>query len=130
MTKKSTYKNGTVKTSDILVVTDLPTMTDFAEIIGVDDTTLKNWADAKTKSGKHKHPEFFASYYRAKKLQKDIWLKNSLTGRYNPYFAGLVGKNMFGWSDKQEVDLTTKGEQIKGFNYQPPAKNEIHNPDN
>lgn len=33
-------------------------------------------------------------------------------------------KNM-GWADKSEMDVTSKGEQINGFNYIPPAPTEV-----
>lgn len=106
------YKDGTKNVKKTEVANDLPTMTDFAETIKVDDQTLKNWADeiTKGKKPKHKHPEFFSSYYRAKELQMNFWLKASLKGLYNPYFAGLVGKNMFGWKDR--VDHTTKDKEL------------------
>lgn len=40
----------------------------------------------------------------------------------NPTGVIFALKNM-GWSDKTEMDLTSKGEQLQGFNYIPPHDN-------
>ena len=106
------YKNGTKKVTKREIPNTLPTIEKFARSIKVATSTVKNWAEAKTKAGNPKYPEFLESYITAKEIQKDIWLELSLRGFYNPYFAGLVGKNMFGWKDKQEVEAKHSGNLI------------------
>jgi len=94
------YKNGDEKVKEIEVPNELPTIDLFAMSIGVDDTTLLNW-------GK-KHKEFFAAYQKAKKLQENIWLQNSLRGLYPSQFAIFIGKNVFDYKDKTEQDINEK----------------------
>lgn len=126
-------KNGDRKERGIEVPVDFPTLIDFAESIGVEVGTIANWAkakyppdfDDKTLAGKHKHPEFLRAYNRAKKLQENIWFKNSLRGFYNPQFAMFVGINIFNYKNKNETDLTTKGKSlnVSVVSYLEPKKN-------
>jgi hypothetical protein len=77
---------------------DLPTITGFARKIGVSRASLDRW--------KHSFPEFRDALLKAKEIQEDIWLKNSLRGRYNTPFTIFMGKNVFGWTDKRDVKHT------------------------
>ncbi len=92
------YKNGDTKEKDIEVAIDFPTLVDFYREMKIDDSTFKRWLK--------KHKEFRAAYLEAKELQKDIWKKNSLKGLYAQPFAIFMGKNVFGWKDKNETDVT------------------------
>lgn len=102
--EKFYYKNGDVKEKEVEVANEFPTIIDFSTSIGVDEDTILNWTK--------KHKAFLGAYTKAKKLQENIWLKNGLKGLYNPYFAGLMGKNIYGWKDKQEVDNKHTGELV------------------
>lgn len=106
MTKmeKFYYKNGDVKEKEVEVANELPTILRFARSIGTTDTTVVAWTK--------KYKPFLTAYLLAKSLQEDIWLTNGLKGLYNPYFAGLMGKNIYGWKDKQEVDTKHTGELV------------------
>jgi hypothetical protein len=98
------YKNGESKEKEIEVSATLPTITSFATSIHVDDDTIVEWA-------KH-HKKFSAAYNKAKKLQENIWFLNGLKGLYNPQFAIFVGKNVYGYKDKNETDLTSGGKPL------------------
>lgn len=91
-----TYKDGTTKEVSRLEPAELPTMADFAKKINVNIDTLYEWAK--------KHPEFSEAMKKAKEIQENIWQKNSLLGLYNPTFAIFMGKNCYGWKDKQEIE--------------------------
>lgn len=117
------YKNGDTKEKEVEVANELPLFSGFANFIGVNKDTIVEWSEAKTKSGKLKYPEFSVAYKKAKEMQERMWTNNSLRGLYNPAFTIFMGKNVFGWHDKQEVDHTSKGEKITGFNYLPPKPN-------
>lgn len=124
------------------VANELPTLLGFAKHIGVDTDTLHRWAHARYKTeyaadnpkapkpelwGQLKRPKFYGAYMRAKELQKWFLIENGLNGLYNPQFAIFVAKNVTDMRDKVEtdIDLTSKGEQIKqvvGFNYIVPEK--------
>lgn len=77
---------------------NLPTFTSFARKIGVCDDTVNEWAKV--------HPAFSEAVGICKKLQEDIWKINALNGNYNSTFAVFLGKNVFGYKDKSEVDTT------------------------
>jgi hypothetical protein len=98
--KRTYYQNGQIKTEEPITDTpiEFPTFQGFAHSIGVDVDTLKNW----TKD----HKEFFGAYARAKQIQEDIWLRESMAGRYNPQFAKFFGVNCLGYKDKIEQDTT------------------------
>lgn len=69
----------------------------FAAQIGVTTGTLAVWRE--------QHPEFLEAYKKAKDIQLDKMLKGSIGGVYNSAGAIFALKNMFGWRDKQEVDM-------------------------
>ena len=124
-------KDGNILSKFKLVANDLPLIQQFAHSINVDSDTIANWANATTPSGRIKYKEFLGAYRRAKKMQEAMWASNSLQNLYSPQFTMFFGKNIFHWKDKQDVDVTSQGKEISGFNYLPPAKpqNEHDNPD-
>lgn len=122
-------KNDYHKEEPKLLPNNLPTLERFASNINVNVDVLSDWANAKTKSGKPKYPEFLRAYMRFKQLQKDILVANGLTGLYAGNFAIFVAKNFTDMKDKTEIDATSKGEKITGFNYIVP-KDRIDDTDN
>lgn len=96
---KTTRKGGGV---------DFPTFTSFARILGVCDDTVNEWAKV--------HPAFSEAVKKCKKIQESIWLVNALNGNYNAAFSIFLGKNVFGYKDKSEVD------NIHTVNLMPPVK--------
>ena len=67
----------------------------IAHSIGTTRETIHNWKD--------KYPEFLDAYKKAKQLQEEIWIQNSLKGLYSTAFTIFLGKNVFGWTDKIET---------------------------
>lgn len=103
MYKEEYHKDGELKSkTPILTANALPTFQSFADKIGVNVDTLREWAD--------KHKEFSASYARAKQMQEHIWLVNSMQNLYNSQFAQFFGKNCLGYKDKVEVDSNISGD--------------------
>ena len=86
---KTTYEGGGV---------DFPSFIRFAFNIGVCEDTLNEWAKV--------HEEFSVATKLCKKLQEDIWLVNALNGNYSSQFSIFLGKNVFGYTDKQEIENT------------------------
>jgi hypothetical protein len=80
------------------VAAKLPLFEEFAVKIGVCVATLHNW--------KEDHPEFLESYKRAQELQKAHWIECSLRGLYAQPFTIFMGKNVFGWRDKLEHEVS------------------------
>jgi hypothetical protein len=93
-----------------------PTLAGFAASIGVTRDTLHEWANAKTEEGTLKHPEFSDAYKRAKEMQEQNLVIGALTGAYNASFAIFTAKNVLGWRDKTEQEITGKdGSPLAGI---------------
>jgi hypothetical protein len=79
-------------------------MEGFAFSIDVCVDTISDWAKA--------HPGFFRAYKKAKLLQYKNWQICSLKGLYNPAFTIFFGKNIFKWTDKQDININAKIEAV------------------
>lgn len=99
-----------------------PTLERFSIKIGVFVDTLADWANAKYADGTPKYPDFLRAYMFAKAMQKDILVANGMSGLYASNFATFVAVNFTDMADKKEVDATSKGARIVGFNYIVPEK--------
>lgn len=85
------------------VVVKIPTIEGLAIHLGVARSTLYLWAE--------QYPEFSDMLERLKMFQAERLINKGLSGDYAPQIAKLIlGKH--GYSDKQEVDMTSKGEKI------------------
>lgn len=82
------------------VPNELPSLYKFANKIGVDQTTLNEWAK--------RHQEFSLAFTRAKEMYKNFLMENGLLGLYDSRFAIFVAKNTTDMRDKVETELTIK----------------------
>jgi hypothetical protein len=94
--------------------TRLPTFAMFAMKLGVEHQTLLNWCDD--------NPAFLEAYNAAKELQKQFLMDLGLSGETPPASFIFVAKNITDMKDEKGIDLTSKGEQIQGFNYIKPSE--------
>jgi len=86
-----------------------PTLARFATNIGVTKDTLHDWATAKhIETGELKHPDFSSAYKKAKDLQEANLVEGTIAGAYNSTFAIFTAKNVLGWRDKVEQEITGK----------------------
>jgi hypothetical protein len=86
-----------------------PTLARFATNIGVTKHTLHDWATAKDiHTGELKHPEFSDAYKKAKDLQEANLIEGTIGNAYNSTFAIFTAKNVLGWRDKIEQEITGK----------------------
>lgn len=101
-TRKETfyYKNGDYKEKDVDVANTLPTIEGFCRTLKITKPTFHDWVS--------KYKDFSYAYKRAKEIQQEIWITNSIKGLYSQPFAIFAGKNMFGWKDKSEVDQVSR----------------------
>lgn len=73
---------------------ELPTFAAFARTLGVTQAVLQDWEDA--------HPAFAEAAKKARDLQGDILIQNSLRGNYSASFAVFTAKNLLGWTDGKD----------------------------
>lgn len=78
-------------------VNDLPFFFEFARKIEVCMDTLEEW--------KKVHQEFSVAYRECQRLQERMVSTNALKGYYKGSFAWRMGKNMFKWRDRIEVEV-------------------------
>jgi hypothetical protein len=93
-----------------------PTMYGFAAQIQVNQDTLTNWAK--------KHPEFKKAVDIAKGIQADFILSNGMVGKAPASMAALMMKNVHGWKDKSEQEIThrTSLENLVGDTFKDDGK--------
>lgn len=99
-------------TYERLVLVNLPSIEKFARFVEVPIRTIYDWRDA--------HEEFSQSLAKIVEEQKHRLVDNSLGGHYNPTIAKLILSANHDVVEKKEIDHTTKGEKIEGFNYVAP----------
>lgn len=90
--------------------------TEVCAEIGISKETMKQWT---TPESDYYVKEFSDSVKQGVELSKAWWLKKGRIGidadKFNatPWVFNM--KNRFGWRDKTETDITSKGEKIEGL---------------
>ena len=85
------------------VANDLPTVQAFCHKLGISEDTFFRWVKEK--------PEFSESYKKARAIQCAMWQSNSLKGLYRDAFTIFLGKNVFKWTDRQDIGLEVSQKQ-------------------
>lgn len=93
-----TKRDGSV--SLVETAAELPTFAAFAKQLGTTCEVLKSWET--------KHPAFHEAAQKARDLQSNILIQNSLRGNYSASFAVFTAKNLLGWKDGKD-DATSVG---------------------
>lgn len=83
---------------------ELPTFAAFARTLGVTQMDLRVWEET--------YPAFAEAAKKARDLQGDILIQNSLRGNYSSSFAVFTAKNLLGWSDGKEENKKPLGTVI------------------
>ena len=86
-------KDGSI--SLLETASELPTFAAFARSLGVTQAQLLKWEE--------KYPAFAEAAKKARDLQGDILIQNSLRGNYSSSFAVFTAKNILGWTDGKEI---------------------------
>ncbi|MBO7238550.1 MAG: hypothetical protein J6U96_04630 [Elusimicrobiaceae bacterium] len=73
---------------------ELPTFAAFARSLGVTQAQLMKWEET--------HADFAEAAKKARDLQGDILIQNSLRGNYSASFAVFTAKNILGWTDGKD----------------------------
>jgi hypothetical protein len=85
-------RDGTI--SLLETACELPTFAAFAKKIGTTCSVLAKWENT--------HPSFKEAAQKARDLQSNILIQNSLRGNYSSSFAMFTAKNLLGWKDGKE----------------------------
>jgi len=101
-----TDKDGKGGERTRLMPNKFPTLARFACNCGVTRDTLYEWATGKDENGELKHPNFSYAYKRAKEYQESLLVEGTMNGAYNAPFAIFSAKNILGWKDKHEQEVT------------------------
>ena len=80
-----------------------PTVTGLSNALGIHRDTLHSWATGSTRSKTSERSDLIK---RAYSLLAELWEDYMLNGKVNPVSGIFLGKNHFGYTDKQEVTLT------------------------
>jgi len=97
----------------IKVANKFPTLARFATMIGVTRETLHDWATSKKEDGELKYPDFSYAYKRAKDYQEAILVEGTMLNVFNAPFSIFTAKNVLGWRDRTEQEITGKdGESL------------------
>jgi hypothetical protein len=91
-----------------MVATPLPTVVSFCRKIKINRDTFYEWVE--------KHNEFSDTYKNCKTIMEDIWIENSMKEQYSKSFTIFLGKNVFGWKDKQEIEIEVEPMMVKVVN--------------
>lgn len=75
-----------------------PTFEEYATKIGVASCTLRKWRD--------EQEEFSSTYAMCKDIQFKNLFSGGLIGEFKGSFICLAMKNMQGWKEKQEQEMT------------------------
>lgn len=78
-----------------------PTVTGMANSLGVDRRTLYDWSRANIRSATHT-----PIVKRAMTVLEELWEDYMQNGKINPVSGIFLGKNHFGYQDKQDIIVT------------------------
>ncbi len=98
LTVESVDKRGKKVTASEVVASDLPLFQGFAHEIDVHVDTLHEWKKA--------HASFSEAYKKAQQLQHRHLITNGLQGRFSTAFSIFTAKNIIGWRDKAETEIS------------------------
>ena len=91
---------------EVMITVPAPyTMSGLARRLGIDRRTLVNYS--------HKEKFFLTIRDARERVQEDV--ENRLMETKNEKGAIFNLKNNFGWQDKNETDVTSKGEKVEGL---------------
>lgn len=78
-----------------------PTVTGMCNALGIDRVTLYRWEKGTYRDGTHQ-----AVVVKYKKMLEELWEMQMVEGKINPIVGIFLGKNHFGYADKQDIVVT------------------------
>lgn len=86
----------------------IPQIAGLAVYLGISRDTIYEWSKDDTK------PEFSDIISQICAMQEKVTLNGSIMGEFNPTISKLL-LSKHGYSDKAEIDHTTKGEKVQSI---------------
>lgn len=80
-----------------------PTVSGLCNALGIDRQTFYNWGVGATRAETGNHLDLIK---KARATMEELWEDYMLNGKVNPVTGIFLGKNHFGYQDKQEVVVT------------------------
>ena len=81
-----------------------PTVSGMCNALGIDKATFYRWGTGEYREGESSDHRIVVK--RARCVLEELWEDYMLNGKINPVSGIFLGKNHFGYADKQEVVLT------------------------
>jgi hypothetical protein len=81
-----------------------PTVTGLCNALGIDRSTFYRWGTGEFRKGETS--DHYTLVKKARNILEELWEDYMLNGKINPVTGIFLGKNHFGYADKQEVVLT------------------------
>ena len=78
-----------------------PTVAGFCSALNVNKQTLQNW-----RQGKFRDESYQNLILQAYEIMEQLWEHYMLNGKINPVSGIFLGKNLWGYADKQEMVVT------------------------
>lgn len=94
----------------------LPMVADFALYLGISKSTVYDWCQDVEGEDNTLAQEFSDIVKSINHEQEKRLINKGLGGLYAPKIAGMI-LSKHGYSEKQELDHTSKGEKIESINY-------------
>lgn len=98
VTTKSPKTGYSEKVDWKLMMTPLPKFVEFADLIDVSLSTIRNW--------RKKHPKFNEAFEECQERLKWILVDGGLAGTYNNAMAIFTIKNISDWRDQRELAIS------------------------
>ena len=78
-----------------------PTVNGLCNALGISRDTLCQWKNENTRASSHSD-----TIKKAYKILEQMWENYMMNGKINPVAGIFLGKNMFGYQDKQDIVVT------------------------
>lgn len=80
-----------------------PTVSGMCNALGISRKTLYRWEQGEYRKDTHQY-----IVVKYKKFLEELWETQMVEGKINPITGIFIGKNHFGYTDKQEIELAPK----------------------
>ena len=103
----------------------IPTIESLCVHLGIGKATIYRWANGEVESIPDESAKRFRDVLDAiMAIQGKELIFGSLAGEFQPIISRMMLAAKHGYNEKVQVDHTSKGDKIEGFNYLPPGETE------